>query len=115
MNCVVNKRTGTDLLCDECRESPQPITREELDRLIYKVQRATLSVRESETLIAEVKRLREVEAAARALLSKLDTVCADPSYQSIWESARVHGFTYEGPHCGDEQEALRKLLPGASE
>lgn len=49
-----------------------------------------------------------VEAAARALVAKLDEVGA--ATLGVYVLAKVHGMEYDGPNYGVELEALRAAL-----
>lgn len=47
----------------------------------------------------------ELRKALVELAAKLDAIEKHPRYQSVWTSAHMHGFTYDGPNW--EQELIR--------
>jgi hypothetical protein len=51
-----------------------------------------------------------IEAAAQALVDKLDQVERDESYRCVWALAVARGYTYSGPNYIAELEALRAEL-----
>lgn len=59
---------------------------------------------------ARIERLAELEAAARALVERLDFVHAHDAYRRIWGMAHAHGVRYDGPQYVEELEALRSAL-----
>jgi hypothetical protein len=56
------------------------------------------------------KRLDKTEAAAKALLNKLDEIVAHDSYLGVFMSAANHGVKYTGPTFTQEQADLKVLL-----
>jgi hypothetical protein len=51
-----------------------------------------------------------VEAAARALIGKLDLIGRNESYRGVLLMALAHGYAYTGPNYTEELEALRREL-----
>lgn len=70
----------------------------------------------SETCLAAAAAIlasEQTAAALRALVERLDVVHADPTYQTVWVLAQIHGAPYEGPKYDVELSAARAALsPG---
>lgn len=51
-----------------------------------------------------------VDAAARALVEKIDAIHASPDYEAVWTMAAHRGMPYRGPDYSGELQALRAAL-----
>lgn len=60
--------------------------------------------------IAELKRLRRIERAAKALDAQLAKVHDDPEYKSVWMWAERHGLKYAGQRYDSELDELHAAL-----
>lgn len=54
--------------------------------------------------------MSEVEAALRALVSRLDEIHADPAFKSVWLINQLHAGPYRGPTYVAELERARAAL-----
>jgi hypothetical protein len=55
-------------------------------------------------------RIKELEEAAAALVSKLHEIMDHPSYGNLFILAKIHGQEYDGPNFGDEFDHLVEVL-----
>lgn len=57
-----------------------------------------------------VKSLLEIKDSAQIFLNKVDEVTVHPTYQKIFNDARIHGNGYSGPTFVAEMDKIRQIL-----
>jgi hypothetical protein len=65
---------------------------------------------EQQSMCKKQQTIKELTAAATALIEKYNSVIQDREWVAMQAVARVNGFTYRGPWIAQEVEALAKLI-----
>ena len=79
------------------------------------VELATCQEALRESVAREVRtgaRVVVLEAALRALVSRLDAVHAHPAYMSVWQISQIHVGPYRGPTYTEALAQAREALEG---
>lgn len=63
------------------------------------------------TFYGQEREYNRISLPAKKLVVKLDEIEKNPSYQTVWSIAQIHGFDYTGPDYKAELTRLRKALP----
>lgn len=91
-------------------------TREQAHYLNERAMRLISKIMDKHTLAVlqgvweELDKRGTVDAAARALVEKIDAIHASPDYEAVWTMAAHRGMPYRGPDYSGELQALRAAL-----
>jgi uncharacterized coiled-coil protein SlyX len=67
-------------------------------------------VNQAACMVADERRIADLEAGLRKLVVKLHDVDRDPQYRSLWPLFMVHGGNYTGPDYQNELDGAEKLI-----